>query len=117
MNKSLSEIINELPTKAHCYLEGLETAIFLVRLLKENGHEYILDRITDERYAAEQIIKRNKTDNLNEIFDEKYFSESLQDLQEDIFNHLESTNIPKDTHGLFKGEFRVIIKWSEENEK
>jgi len=51
---------------------------------------------------------------MKEIFYQEYTYESLIDLEEDISTCLNQSNVPKDENGFLNGTFRVIIKWSDD---
>ena len=52
----------------------------------------------------------------NELFNKVYSDESLIDLEEDIAMAIYHSIIPQDENGFYKGSFRVIVEWTDENE-
>jgi hypothetical protein len=48
------------------------------------------------------------------IFYKEYDGESIADIEEDVYDAVNDSDIPADDHGFTKGIFRVTISWSEE---
>lgn len=47
------------------------------------------------------------------IFCKEYDGESIVDLDRDIFEALEESDIPQDKHGFHEGTFTVKIEWTD----
>jgi len=47
-------------------------------------------------------------------FRKEYSAESIIDIERDVNDAIEDSNIPKDEHGFHKGTFKVTIEWSNE---
>jgi hypothetical protein len=48
------------------------------------------------------------------VFQKVYDDETLKELEDDLFFRLGLSNLPIDENGFTKGEFIVIVKYSEE---
>ena len=50
------------------------------------------------------------------LLNKTYCADSIVDIESDVFEAIESSDVPKDEHGFYKGEFRVTVEWVEDAE-
>ena len=50
------------------------------------------------------------------VMDREYDFDSLGDIEEDVSWYIGETQVVKDEHGVFKGNFRITITYEEKDE-
>lgn len=45
------------------------------------------------------------------IFEREYDGETLVDVEEDVYDAINYSDLPVDEHGFIKGTFKVTISW------
>jgi hypothetical protein len=53
---------------------------------------------------------------MTQIFNREYSGESIVDIEQDIYDAINNTELPVDEHGFIAGTFRVTIQFKEYQE-
>lgn len=75
-----------------------DNALYLV-----NNEWFFEDELVEDSNTSKQVI-----------LNKEYYCETLLDLESDIEDSLNTSNIPKDDAGFYEGKFIVTVEWVKE---